>query len=178
MARLTSVVDAIHARQAAEAAAAAEAARRAEAARAPEAADRDRRDRERREAHRRERAERAERLARRSRLERWAGLAVGAAGAASLAVAAKYGLDARSAAADITAHRGPWTDRDLMRDAEGRAAGNRAEVFAAVGGAALIGGGLLYLLGRHHDTEASRLRLEIQAQPGGGALAASGRFCP
>jgi hypothetical protein len=119
---------------------------------------------------------RAGELAGRSRLERWSGIAGGALGAISLAVGASYGLDARSAAAAITDHRGAWTDRELARDAEGRSAATRMIVFTSVGGAALLGGGILYLLGRHHDTEASRLRFELQAGPAGGGVTLAGRF--
>jgi len=176
VARLTAIVDAIRARQAAEAAARAEQARTTEAARTAEAAERDRADRERRDARRRALADRAAGLERRSRVERWTGIAGGVLGAASLAVATSYGLDARSAANAITDHRGPWTDRDLAREAEGQAAQTRVIVFTSLGGAAVIGGSILYLLGRGHDTEASRLRLELGASLAGGTVAVSGRF--
>jgi tetratricopeptide (TPR) repeat protein len=176
VARLTPVVEAIRSREAAAAAGAAEQARRADAARAADAAARAARDRERRDTDRVRRARDAERLEGRARIERWVGLAGAGLGAASLAAGAIYGLAARSAAADITDHRGPWTDRDLMRDADGRSAETRMVIFTTAGGAALIAGGALYLLGRHHDTEASQLRLEIQAGPAGSALSITGRF--
>ena len=61
----------------------------------------------------------------------------------SLGVATKYGLDARSAADDITNHRGPWTDAVLARDAEGRSAQTREIIFGSLGGAAAIASGVL-----------------------------------
>ncbi|HMG57972.1 MAG TPA: tetratricopeptide repeat protein, partial [Kofleriaceae bacterium] len=101
VARLTPIVEAIRAREAAAAAETAEQARRAEAARVEAAATRARRDAERRAAEARTRERRAGELAGRSRLERWSGIAGGALGAISLAVGARYGLDARAAAAAI-----------------------------------------------------------------------------
>jgi len=176
VARLTPIVEAIRAREAAAAAEAAEQARRGEAERAARAADQARRAAERSATERSARERSAAELEGRSRLERWSGIAGGALGVISLAVGAKYGLDARSAAAAITDHRGPWTDRELARDAEGQSAATRMIVFTSVGGAALLGGGILYLLGRHHDTEASRLRLELRAGPAGGGVTLAGRL--
>jgi tetratricopeptide (TPR) repeat protein len=174
VARLVPIVDGIRARRDAAARDAAEQARRDEAARA--AAEQTRRETERRDAERRARADDAARLDGRARIERWAGLGGAALGAISLAVGAKYGLDARAAADAITEHRGPWTDAVLARDAEGRSAQTRMILFTTAGGVALLAGGGLYLLGRHHDTEASRLRLEIRAAPAGGAVTLAGQF--
>jgi tetratricopeptide (TPR) repeat protein len=176
VARLTAVVDALHAQTAAAAAEAAEQARRAEAAHAAEAESAAQRDRERRDAARRDREQRASGLASRSRIERWTGISTVAVGAISLGAGVKYGLDARSAAAEITDHRGAWTDAVLARDEAGRSAQTRMIVFTSVGAAAAIGGVVLYLFGRHHDMEASRLRLELDAVSRAAAVALAGRF--
>jgi tetratricopeptide (TPR) repeat protein len=174
VARLTPIVEAILARRAAEAAERAGQARRAEAELAA-AADASR-ERARWEASRHEIAQRSAELERRGQIERWGGLALGAAGVVALGVGVKFGLDARAAANAITDHRGPWTDDALARDADGRAAQTRMLVFTGLGGAAVIGGGVLYLIGRGHGTDASRVRLELHVSSSGGAATVAGRF--
>jgi hypothetical protein len=121
-------------------------------------------------------AQRSAELERRARVERWGGLALGAAGAVALGVGIKYGLDAQAAANAITDHRGPWTDRVLAREADGNAAQTRMLVFTSLGGAAVIGGTVLYLIGRRHGTDANRVRLELQATSSGGMATLSARF--
>jgi tetratricopeptide (TPR) repeat protein len=176
VARLVPIVEAMRARDQAAAAELADQQRQAAAARAAEAAARVDRERERREAARAVRVQRTDLLERRARLERWTGIAGGALGAISLGVGVKYGLDARSAARFITDHQGMWHDAELVRDAEGRAAQTRMIWFTSLGGAAVIGGGILYLLGRRDDGEASRLRLEVQAAPAGASVTLAGQF--
>jgi len=175
VARLTPIVDAILARRAAEAAERAGQARQAEAERAADAAARASQERARSEATRHAMAQRSAELERRAKLERWGGLALGAAGAVAIGVGVKFGLDARAAADAITDHRGPWTDDALAREADGRAAQTRMLVFTSLGGAAAIGGSVLYLIGRSHDAAASRVRLELRVASSGGAVTLSGR---
>jgi tetratricopeptide (TPR) repeat protein len=170
VARLSPIVDKIaadraaSAARAAEAEAAASAARKAEAdrqataaaaraARAARAADADRAD------------------ARASRL-RWLALGAGVVGVAGVGVGVKFGLDARSASQFISDHRGNWTDDVLARDAEGRSAETKMIIFTSVGGAALVGGGILYLMSRSARGNAERMRLDV----GPGTVALTGRF--
>ncbi|TMQ05701.1 MAG: hypothetical protein E6J90_40955 [Deltaproteobacteria bacterium] len=178
VARLTPIVEAMRARSEAAEAERLAAERRAEAARAAEAADRVQHDRERREARRTALVQRSDSLERRARLERWAGIAGGALGAVSLGIAVKYGLDARSAARFITDYRdnNQWTDAALVRDTEGRSAQTRMIWFTSLGGATVIGGGILYLLGHRDDAEASRLHLELHAAPAAASLSLAGHF--
>jgi hypothetical protein len=79
----------------------------------------------------------------------------------------KFGLDARSIASDLEGRRGAWTDADIARDHEGHSNSVKAVVFGALGGAALIGGGYLYLRGHKRASSAERLRLEARATTGG-----------
>lgn len=71
-------------------------------------------------------------------------------GTAALAAGAVSGLQARSIAGDLsrTDNFEPWTPEDLARDEEGRAAGQRAVIFAGVGGVAIVAGLIAYLSGR------------------------------
>jgi len=118
----------------------------------------------------------AGRLERRSRVERWSGIAALALGAVSLGLGTKYGLDARAAAADLSEHEGPWTDDILAREADGRSAQSRMIVFTGAGGAAILAGAALFLLGRHHDSRADRMHLEITPAAGGAAVSIGARF--
>jgi tetratricopeptide (TPR) repeat protein len=178
VARLTPIVEAILARRAAEAAERAQQAHRVEAERAAAAAAAAEasRERARSEAAHHAMAQRSAELAHRAQIERWSGLALGAAGAVALGVGIKFGLDARAAASAITDHRGPWTDSALAREAAGRSAQTRMLVFTSLGSAAAIGGSVLYVIGRGHDTAARRVRLELQPTSSGGVVTLSGRF--
>jgi tetratricopeptide (TPR) repeat protein len=171
VARLAPIVDTIRAERTAEEARRRDQLRREQAERDATAAQRARvaAEAEQRSKRRRTLETTTARLERRARIERWSAVASGTVGVISFAIATKYGLDARSAANAITQHDGPWTDALLARDAEGHRAGTKAIVFAGVGGTALVGASVLYLFGRHHDTKANGLRLELQPTSGGGS---------
>jgi len=106
----------------------------------------------------RERADGAEANARRLR---WIALGSGVVGLAGIGVGAKFGLDARSAAQDVTAHTGGWTDMDLVRDREGRSAQTKQIVLTAIGGAVIATGVVVYLLSARSHRRAERLRAGI-----------------
>ena len=152
VARLVPVVDKIQAERAATKAQADAAAREVAQQRADE-------DRKRAAAAaQRERADRADAGARRLR---WIALGTGVVGLAGVGVGAKFGLDARAAAKDVTAHTGGWTDMDLVRDSEGRSAQTKQIVFTAIGGAVIAAGVVVYLLSARSHHRAERMRAGI-----------------
>ena len=161
--RLTRIVEAARAQRDADAARQADAAREAQQARdAAAAADAQRAaDATRRARQRATITAESDRLAGRARIETIAAIATGAAGVVALGIGIKYGLDARSAADDLTMNRGPWTDALLARDAAGKRAETRMLGFTITGGTLAVGAGVLYLLARHHRSAAESLRLEL-----------------
>ena len=78
---------------------------------------------------------------------RYAGIGVGAAGVIALGVAIKFGLDARSAADDITNNTGGWGTDDESRFDEGERANRNMKIMYGVSGALLAGGVVLYYVG-------------------------------
>jgi hypothetical protein len=77
-----------------------------------------------------------------------AGLVSVGVGALAIGLGVKFGLDARSAADDISNFQGgSWTDEQLQREDDGKSAEKKMIIFTGVGAAAVIGGGVLYLLG-------------------------------
>jgi len=84
----------------------------------------------------------------------------------------KFGLDARAASDDVSAHTGPWTDAIIARDREGHDASTKMFAFAGVGVAVVATGGVLYWLARREHGEAERIR--VAATPG--AIWVAGRW--
>jgi tetratricopeptide (TPR) repeat protein len=91
---------------------------------------------------------------------RLTGLAVGAVGLVGVGLGVKFGLDASAAQDRIDSQPdgAPWTFDDLY--AEGQAASRNMWISYGVGGAALIAGGALYVLG-HRAGSASERPLAI-----------------
>lgn len=78
-----------------------------------------------------------------------AGIATAGAGAVSLAAAGVFGVQARRHDSALSGHtEGAWTDELLARHARGEAAERNMFVFAGLGAAAIIVGGVLYVTGR------------------------------
>jgi tetratricopeptide (TPR) repeat protein len=104
------------------------------------------------------------------RTKRLAGIGVAAAGALALGTGVYFGLEARSASAEIDGvfrAGGTWSD-DLRRTEErGKRANTLMIGFTAAGTAALATGALLYYLG-HRD--AGDPALALQPTPGGALL--------
>lgn len=182
VARLTPIVEAMIAKRAAELHA--EEALRAEQARTIEEAHRAdqarsaevvRGERDRRQA---EAAARAAPLDSRARLERGVGIATAGVGALALGLGLKYGLDARADGEAITNHTsGAWSDALLARDSDGHAANSKMLILTTLGGACVLGGGALYVLGLRAHHEADQLRMVVHATDrGGAAFAISGHF--
>jgi len=159
VARLTAVVDKLLAERAAEDERKAAAAKVAAEEAAREAA------RQRVVLASGERVREADRLERRARIERWTGLALAVVGGVGVGVGYKFGRDAGDIEDELSAHRGAWTDAQIARDAEGREAESRMILFTSVGGAVILGGGVLYLVGHLTHGKAERLRVGVAAGP-------------
>ncbi|MDQ3336357.1 MAG: hypothetical protein M4D80_14405 [Myxococcota bacterium] len=76
------------------------------------------------------------------------GLSTAAVGVVAIGFGVKLGLDARSAADDISGHTGPWTEKDEDRFDAGERANRNMKIAYAIGGALVVGGGVMYFFGR------------------------------
>jgi hypothetical protein len=117
--------------------------------------------------------------ARTGRPLRIAGLATVAAGAIGFGIGIKYGLDAQSIADDLSQPRSMWgyEERELYED--GERANRTALIFMGIGGAALVTGGVLYLVGHNRDsgeTADTSLAVSASASPDGASMLLWGRF--
>jgi len=117
--------------------------------------------------------------ARTGRPLRIAGLATVAAGAIGLGIGIKYGLDAQSIADDLSQPRSMWgfEERELYED--GERAERTALIFMGIGGAALVTGGVLYLVGHNRDStevDTKSLAVSASASPDGVSMLLWGRF--
>lgn len=113
------------------------------------------------------------------RLLKIGGLAAAAAGAIGLGVGIKYGLDAQSIADDLSEPRGMWGFEERELYEEGESANRKAIIFMSIGGAALVTGGVLYLVGNNRDSEATdskSLAVSASATPDGVSMLLLGRF--
>jgi len=120
----------------------------------------------------------ASRACRNWRLRR-AGVITMGAGAVALGLGAWFGLEAKSANDALSDHTtGAWTDDLLDRQEEGESAERNMKVFAGVGAAALLTGGVLYLLGRRGASAERRQGLRVQSSVGAAhaTIAVVGRF--
>ncbi len=110
---------------------------------------------------------------------RIAGLATAAAGVIGFGVGIKYGLDAQSIADDLSQPRSMWgfEERELYED--GESAERTALIFMGIGGAALVTGGVLYLVGHNRDStevDTKSLAVSASASPDGVSMLLRGRF--
>jgi len=121
---------------------------------------------------------RDERSGGRGKIKRISGLVVGGVGLVSIGLGVKFGVDARSRADDVAQLSGMWdpADEDIWDD--GEAAERKAIIFASVGGAAVVGGAVLYLLGSRDAKKPAESR--VAATPAVGrdsvGLALTGHF--
>ncbi|HEU0033848.1 MAG TPA: hypothetical protein VFQ53_24640 [Kofleriaceae bacterium] len=105
--------------------------------------------------------------------KRTIGIAVAGAGSVAFAVGIYFGLKARSLAADVEAGRGEWTPELAQTEQDGFSADHNAKVFMGVGAAALVTGGILYVVGRR-DRESPPANVSIVPRTGGGLVVWSG----
>lgn len=121
----------------------------------------------------------AARRERRKRHFRQAGLITMGVGAVSLAAGAVYGLGAKSASDDLSDHdTGAWTDDLIDKQDDGERAERRMFYLTGIGAAALVTGGVLYLLGRPDSAPETSPGLSLRPSVGAthAALSLSGRF--
>ena len=96
------------------------------------------------------------------RTQRIAGLAVAGAGVVAVAAGVVFGLQAASKSSDVAAGHGVWNP---SLESDGQSAETRAESLWAIGGAAIVVGGVLYYFGRH-DTP----HVAVQPRAGGAMM--------
>lgn len=87
----------------------------------------------------------------RGRSLRMGGLITLAAGALSLGVGVKFGLDAQDIARELSGPRDMWTIEDRERFSDGETAERAGVILMSVGGAAVLTGTVLYLVGLSRD---------------------------
>lgn len=88
-----------------------------------------------------------------SQFEKDVGVGLGVGGGVALAVAGYYMLQARSAAADVAdayAMGAKWKDIAPI-DERGKSAADRAKLFGAGGAIGVVGGVVMYLVGKHGE---------------------------
>ena len=109
-----------------------------------------------------------------------AGISTAAVGLVALGVGVKYGLDAKSINEDLESvdSSGAWTPELLAKEDEGKSAEKKLIIFTAVGGAAIIAGGVLSYLGFTTGGDASEDSLAVAPSIGAESLGwvISGRF--
>ncbi len=106
-----------------------------------------------------------------------AGIATATAGAAALIAGGYYSIQAASAAeeiSDLSKNNGRWSKRFDDVSTEGRQSEITAAVLYAVGGAAVVTGGVLYWFGVRR--EASAARLTVAPESGGMRLGMRWKF--
>lgn len=113
------------------------------------------------------------------RTQRIAGIALAAAGAVALGASIKFGNDARAIADELSEDRFVWEVEDRERFAEGERAERNMYILVGLGSAALVTGGVLYLMGRNDgQTERADARLAVAASATheGASMLLWGRF--
>ena len=75
------------------------------------------------------------------------------AGLVAAGVGTYFGFDARAKASSVTAGSGMWNDQLARTEADGKAADRNAKLLWIGGGAAIVAGAVVYLVGRgtHHE---------------------------
>ncbi len=97
-------------------------------------------------------------------------------GVVALAVGIKFGVDASRISDELSSHSGPWTSDVLARQQEGRSAQNTMWLFTGIGAAALVTGGVMYLLSRPAAKKHQSVDVALTGSPTSLALGVSGRF--
>lgn len=99
-----------------------------------------------------------------------------ATGAVALGVGMKFGFDARRISDELSSHNGPWTRELLAKQQEGRSAQNTMWVFTGIGAAAVVTGGVLYLLGRSAARDSQSTEVSVTASSTNLVFGVAGRF--
>ena len=105
-----------------------------------------------------------------------AGIATAGVGAVTIGVGVFFGLRAGSLASDVEDAQ-VWTPELDQKFADGESAATNATIMFAVGGAAIIGGGVLYYLGHRRDAQQRRdLAVAPTAGPSSAGVLIRGTF--
>jgi hypothetical protein len=113
---------------------------------------------------------------------RVAGVGIGAAGAVALGLSIYFGIEARRISDDITNHClnldpcPAWPDNIRQIQNDGQAAENKQIVLLVAGSAAMIGGTILYVVGRSKNGTERRVAITPVVTPDTVAVGLSGRF--
>lgn len=108
---------------------------------------------------------------------RIAGLVAGITGVGALGVGLYYGIEAKQISDTITNYRDPnmpWPDDIRRLEDRGQTYEDRQIVALIAGGALVVSGGVLYLLGRSRSPE--QVTVVPTASEGGGSVTVFGRF--
>ncbi|MGE0546182.1 MAG: tetratricopeptide repeat protein [Kofleriaceae bacterium] len=148
-----------------EAASSAEAVRRKQDAEYKQAEERRLAEQRKRQAEARE-ARKA-----RAKTMKIVGTTVGVVGLVAVGVGVKYGIDAYSYEKELMGYEGPfWTDGELAKFARGQTAETRSVVASTIGGALVVTGAIVLILGM--DDEPSERAVVAPTVTGSGAGAA------
>lgn len=107
------------------------------------------------------------------------GLVAAGVGVVAFGVGIKYGLDAQDISDELSGPRFMWTVEDRERFAEGERAERNALILMGIGGAALVTGGVLFLVGHDRDrseAEDSGLGVSASATSDSASMLLWGRF--
>lgn len=107
------------------------------------------------------------------------GLVAAGVGVIAFGAGIKYGLDAQDIADELSGPRFMWTVEDRERFAEGERAERNALILMGIGGAALVTGGVLFLVGHDRDgseAEDSGLGVSASATSDSASMLLWGRF--
>lgn len=102
------------------------------------------------------------------------GYVVGGVGVAMTAVGIYFALDAGSAASELDGYRGEWGQEQIDLEAKGQNSATMGKVFTGLGVAAVVAGGVMYVIGGPKSVESSGV--SIAPTRGGAAFGWSTQF--
>jgi len=104
---------------------------------------------------------------------RLGGMVVGGAGVLALGAGVFYGMKAKSISNELSEPGAPFTD---ARDDEGKAANQTMIIATAAGGALIVGGAVLYFMGRSKGKRGESTAIAPMIVRDGGGLTVRGGF--
>lgn len=102
------------------------------------------------------------------------GYVVGGVGVAMTAVGIYFALDAGSAASDLDGYQGEWGQEQIDLEARGQNSATMGKVFTGLGVAAVVAGGVMFVIGGPKSVESSGV--SIVPTRGGAAFGWSTQF--
>jgi hypothetical protein len=108
----------------------------------------------------------------------WVGMGVGGAGALGLAVGIYYGIQARSVSDEITNHKitDPWPANIKQIESDGHNDQKLQIGFLITGGVALVGGAVLYFVGRSQSAADEHVSIAPVVTPTSVGLSLGGSY--